>query len=311
MAELSQQTGAWVKSILAAERLPDHYADTVLQFVAPLAERIRSLRHELARPVVLGISGAQGAGKSTFAVFLSTWLQRETGLSTACFSIDDIYFGKAARARLSRTLHPLFATRGVPGTHDTELGEQLLDALTCAGEPRTVALPAFDKASDDRRPEPDWPRVEAPVDVVLFEGWCVGARPQPAAALQKPVNELEAHADADGSWRRIVNARLGTDYAELFSRLDHLLMLRVPSFDTVLEWRALQERKLRDRLSRNAAPGSPPPGQDDAGLRRFIRYYERLTRHMLETMPSYADTVIDLDTGHVMTGQTDRDRPPS
>jgi D-glycerate 3-kinase len=291
----------WIDALRRAERLPEVYTDTVADYVAPLAERIRALRRQLGRPVIVGINGAQGSGKSTLALFLSNWLRREAGLATVCLSIDDIYLSNAARAALARGVHPLFSTRGVPGTHDTGLGERVLDELTASGPRRIVSLPAFDKASDDRRPEPEWPRVEAPVDVVLFEGWCVGARPQDPADLSDPVNALEAGEDADGEWRRAVNARLGSDYAALFRRLDLLVMLRIPSFDMVFEWRGLQERKLHDR----AGPETPA-ALNDADLRRFIRHYERLTRHMLATMPAYADMVVDIDAQHRMAGMARR-----
>lgn len=298
MAELSQQTAAWVKSLCDTERLPASYAETVADCVAPLAERIHDLHRELGRPVVVGINGAQGSGKSTLALFLANWLRRETGLETACLSIDDIYLGKAERTALSRTLHPLFATRGVPGTHDTALGERVLDALTALGERRTVELPAFDKASDDRLPESQWPTVEAPADVVLFEGWCVGARPQDPAELVEPMNVLETDEDTDGVWRRTVNERLGSDYAALFRRLDMLVMLRIPSFDKVLEWRGLQERKLLDRSHAGSTSPAARGELSDAQLRRFIRHYERLTCHMLATMPAYADVVVEIDAEH-------------
>ena len=173
---------------------------------------------------------------------------------------------------LSRELHPLFATRGVPGTHDTRLGGRVLDALTTGGGPRTVKLPAFDKARDDRLPESAWPQVEAPIEVVLFEGWCVGARAQEPAALAEPVNALEADEDAGGVWRSAVNARLESDYAELFARLDWLVMLRIPSFDKVFEWRGLQERKLRRRLEGQTTPDAGVRGQSEAELRRFIQH---------------------------------------
>lgn len=307
MADLSQQTAAWVKSLCGAEHLPGSYSETVAGYVAPLAGRIRSLHQELGRPVIVGINGAQGSGKSTLALFLSNWLRRETRLATACLSIDDIYLTRAEREGLSRELHPLFATRGVPGTHDTRLGGRVLDALTTGGGPRTVKLPAFDKARDDRLPESAWPQVEAPIEVVLFEGWCVGARAQEPAALAEPVNALEADEDTGGVWRSAVNARLESDYAELFARLDWLVMLRIPSFDKVFEWRGLQERKLRRRLEGQTTPDAGVRGQSEAELRRFIQHYERLTRHMLETMPAYADTVLDVDAEHRLIRMMQRD----
>ncbi|MCY3987548.1 MAG: hypothetical protein OXF94_02975 [Gammaproteobacteria bacterium] len=248
------------------------------------------------------MSGAQGSGKTTFAHFFAEWLGREDGVYAVCFSLDDVYLTKSEREELARRVHPLLETRGVPGTHDVALAHRVLDALTDPGAARKIAVPAFDKATDERSPERDWRRVDAPVDVVLFEGWCVGARPQLPETLGDPVNEVEAAEDGDAVWRTGVNERLRTDYAELFARLDMLIMLRVPSFDSVFEWRALQERKLRERLQEAPAESEGSPGLSPAGLRRFIRHYERLTRHMLETMPAYADVVIDIDANHRMTG---------
>lgn len=290
MAEGQSQ---WVEELCRAESLPESYAAAVRDHVAPLATRIARLRQSLARPVIVGISGAQGSGKSTLALFTANWLRRELGMLVACLSLDDLYLTRAERERLARDRHPLLATRGVPGTHDTGLANALLDALTGAGTADPVRLPVFDKAGDDRLPEADWAETAAPVDVVLFEGWCVGARPQRAEDLGRPANALEAGEDTDGSWRRYVNARLATDYAALFARIDLLIMLRVPSFERVFDWRRLQERKLRARLGADR-------GQSDAALERFIRHFERLTRHMLATMPGYADVVIDIDDEHRM-----------
>lgn len=282
-------TPGWVDDLIRVEQLPDDFEPAVDRIIRPLAESIHALRASLARPAIIGISGAQGSGKSTLALFLSGWLEKELGHTTASLSLDDLYLTKAEREVLADDVHPLFATRGVPGTHDVQLGMQLLDTLTGIDGPRLVALPSFDKARDDRKPASEWRQVTAPVDVVLFEGWCVGTRAQEAHELAEPVNALEAERDADGSWRRAVNDRLASDYAELFARLDMLVMLRIPAFDQVFEWRQLQEEKLRKAAGR---------GQTDTELSGFIRHFERLTRHMLMTMPSHADFVIDIDGDH-------------
>lgn len=299
MQRLADSMPQWIQALCRSEGLPDAYAEAVTDYVAPVAAAIAGRRAELGRPVIAGINGAQGAGKTTFARFAAEWLRRELGLAVASLSLDDLYLGNATRARLAREVHPLFATRGVPGTHDVELGEHVLAALTASAGGEEVAVPAFDKASDDRVPRDDWCRVSAPVDVVLFEGWCVGARPQRSQDLLDPVNSLEAVEDPDGRWRRYVNTRLQSDYAGLFGRLDMLVMLKVPSFDKVFDWRRLQEQRLRERLAAHA--GSAAAGQTDVQLDRFIRHFERLTRHMLLTMPGYADMVIDIDDQHRLT----------
>jgi D-glycerate 3-kinase len=273
----------WFHDLRCAEGLPADYEAAAHAVIEPLADKLAILRRSAAAPVIVGICGAQGSGKTTLARFLEAWLRREQGLGAATVALDDCYLTRSERQQLARSGHPLLRTRGVPGTHDVGLCARLLDELVSVSG--NVSLPRFDKALDDRAPESTWPAVETPVDVVLFEGWCIGTRPQQGAALEEPVNELEAVEDADGQWRRYVNDRLATDYAALFGRLDALVLMRVPSFDKVLEWRGLQERKLTGRV-------------DHGQMLRFVQHFERLTRHTLETMPAYADAAVDIDEGH-------------
>jgi D-glycerate 3-kinase len=286
----------WIADLCATEDLPPSYAKTVSRYLEPLAAIACELRKSKSRPVVIGISGAQGSGKSTLALFLANHLRRETQLSSTCLSLDDFYLGKAARLDLADKVHPLFATRGVPGTHDVQLALNVLRGLTDVQEPATIRLPKFDKATDDCLPENAWPEVDTPVDVVILEGWCLGARPQDVKSLAHPVNALEDEDDPDGAWRRRVNDHLSGDYREWFDQLDTLIMLRIPSFDKILEWRGVQEEKL---VQKSAAAG-----YEELHLDRFIVHFERLTRHMLQTMPSYADTIIDIDEQHRMSNMT-------
>lgn len=245
------------------------------------------------RPLVVGICGSQGSGKSTVCNTLATRF-REANVSVACLSIDDLYLPRAARQKLAARIHPLLGTRGVPGTHDTRLGIQTLDAL---GRDGRVLLPRFDKSTDDRRPRTDWEAVDAPVQLVLFEGWCVGAQPQPAEALAQAINELEANEDGNGRWRKYVNDALGGRYQRLFARIDLLVLLAAPSFDVVLKWRTEQEHELRAR----ASAGSPGVMSDEA-LARFIQHYERLTKHTLVEMPGRADLVVRLAADRSVIG---------
>ncbi len=280
--------------LLRHEQMSATLAEPLGRVYLPLAAWVNAQRQ--GRPFVLGVNGAQGSGKSTLSAFLQRILREAFGLKVAGFSIDDLYRTHEERERLAREVHPLLATRGVPGTHDVALGLSLLDTLTGDTSSR-VSLPVFDKAHDDRAPEEEWPEIEAPVDVVIFEGWCVGARPQPEAELLKPLNELEQRDDAEGAWRRHVNAQLAGPYAELFARIDRLVMLRVPSLSCVYEWRSLQE----DKLAAKAARAHQHRIMDSSGLKRFIMHYERLTRHMLEEMPDRADITLYLDEHHQFT----------
>jgi D-glycerate 3-kinase len=138
------------------------------------------------------------------------------------------------------------------------------------------------------------------VDVILLEGWCVGAIPQTETALARPVNALERDEDAAGVWRRYVNARLKGDYAGLFGRIDILALLKAPSFDVVYAWRSLQEAKLAERVRRDGLTGTKV--MDAAQIRRFLMFYQRLTEWILEEMPGRADILMPLDEDHRILG---------
>ena len=242
-----------------------------------------------SRPFVVGISGPQGSGKSTVSAGLQTRLEA-TGLNVALLSIDDLYLPREARERLAETVHPMLRTRGVPGTHDIALGEAVIDACGRSG---CIALPRFSKQDDTRRPEAQWARIEGPIDILLFEGWCVGAAAQAGAALIEPVNALEREEDEAAIWRRWVNDRLASDYRRLFGRIDWQTLLAAPGFGVVSAWRREQEHSLRAAL---VAEGRDLAATlDDAGVDRFIQYYQRITEHMLAEMRPRSDLVVELD----------------
>lgn len=257
-----------------------------------IAERIGERAHGAklqAAPLVVGVCGPQGSGKSTLVAIVKRLLE-ERGLSVAVLSLDDVYLPLAARNELARTVHPLLKTRGVPGTHDVDLALSILAALRKKG---VVAIPAFDKAADDRRPQGEWARVQAPVDAILFEGWCVGAIPESERSLATPVNALERNEDPDGRWRRYVNRTLAQVYRRLFCEIDFLVLLTAPEFSIVYRWRLEQEIELRRSVA--ARGGDTSQLMSDAQLRRFVSHYERLTRHVLREMPARADIVVQLD----------------
>lgn len=220
-----------------------------------------------AAPLMLGVGGAQGSGKSTLARIVAE------RFGCAALSLDDVYLTRAERLSLARDVHPLFATRGPPGTHDLRLLNRVLDRLRRAGPDDVTPLPRFDKLADDRAPEADWPVFQGRPAAIILEGWCLGALPQTEAMLVQPVNDLERMCDADGRWRRRINDGLFGNYAELFTQLDRLIYLRAPGFERVLEWRCEQEAGLLG--VRELSPDRR------AAIADFIRFYERLTRHMM------------------------------
>ena len=169
-----------LQAYLAAEHLPATFASAVIEVYAPLAKQIGAAARALGPGFVLGLCGAQGSGKSTLVGVLQMVLEGE-GLRTATLSLDDFYLSRADRAALAERVHPLLATRGPPGTHDVGLAIELVDALRGGG---AALAPRFDKASDTQLPRFEWRPLEGPTDVILFEGWCVGAKAEPAADLR-------------------------------------------------------------------------------------------------------------------------------
>lgn len=268
-----------------AEQLGEEFVAQFDRLHRPFIEAILQEGRGKTAPLVIGVCGPQGSGKSTLAGVAALML-RAAGLKVAALSLDDLYLPRAERAALAGKIDPLLATRGPPGTHDPELGLATLGALAGPGE---IRLPRFDKAADDRRPIEAWEVFHGPADVVLFEGWCMGVRPQPPEMLATPINALEREEDPEGVWRGYVNTALAGHYQALFGRLDRLALLLAPSFETVLAWRGEQEAKLRARLA------DPARTMDGSALARFVQHYERLTRWAAEDLPQTADWVVRLD----------------
>jgi D-glycerate 3-kinase len=237
------------------------------------------------------VNGAQGTGKSTLSMVLALALEHDHQLSSAIISIDDIYLTKEERVLLSETVHPLFKTRGVPGTHDVSMGVELIQKLK---NKEAVQLPVFEKAMDDRAAEEKWISCDTPFDIIILEGWCVGAIAQQPEALTTPCNSLEESEDSDAAWRTYANEQLAGPYRELFQLIDKLVMLKAPDFECVYQWRSTQEEKLRLRT----ADSDGHSIMDDAQLKRFIMHYERLTRWMFEEMPARADCLLELNHDH-------------
>lgn len=208
-------------------------------------------------------------------------------------SIDDLYLTHAERQALGQDVHPLLVTRGVPGTHNAQLGMSLFAQLQALKSGEQCQIPAFDKASDDRLPESKWHIVEGPVDLILFEGWCVGCQPVDADLLVPPANKLEADEDADGQWRGWVNDQLANTYSDWFAMIDYLIMLKVPDMAAVQRWRSEQEKG-----NRSNAQGSTDRSLDEAGIARFIQHYERLTKQALTTLPEIANLILEINPAH-------------
>ena len=288
--ELSQ----WQEGFLDRHQLPRTVLTHAQKWYSPLAESLAAHQIGADRPILVAVNGSQGSGKTTVCDYLRVALEADYGLAVLSLSLDDFYLTREQRRNLAQSVHPLLATRGVPGTHDISLLNQSLDALLDPVRSGSVAIPRFDKATDDSA---EWQQVNHRVDLVLLEGWCMGARSQSTAQLTEPVNALERNEDPDGHWRAYINTVLARDFLPLYQRVDQWIMLRAPSFACVYRWRLEQEQKL----VASAVAGEPDRRMDAAQVARFIQYYERLTNHCLEHLPERVQHLFTLDEQRQVT----------
>ena len=283
----------YLKFLKSQEVLSEPFRDKENQlkkFYLPLSNKIYESFKKDKKTKVISLTGGQGSGKSTISKILKIILKEAYNLNTVVFSIDDFYKTLKERKIMSKKINSLFLTRGVPGTHDTRMLLQCLKNLK-NDKFKKLNIPKFDKSTDDRSPKSKWVQVKKKPDIVIFEGWCVGVSAQKNKDLNFPVNKLEKQKDNKRIWRQKVNSELKKDYNKIFNLVDKLIFLKVPSFQYVFRWRLLQEKKLRITSKGNKT-------MNDKQIKNFVMYYERITKHMLKTLPKTADTVISIDEKH-------------
>jgi len=257
----------------------------------PLSFWIEKQYTKRGKTLFLGLSGGQGSGKTTVSeilkIILKFFFKREVHVS----SIDDFYKTHQDRQKMSKAIHPLFKTRGVPGTHEIKLLKKFFIFFKRKNF-KKFKLPKFDKSADDRLKQEGWIKVKKKPDIVILEGWCVGAKSQKGFLLKKPVNILEKYEDANCVWRKYANEKLKKEYKDIFSMIDHFIFIKIPNFDMVFKWRHLQEEKLRKKSRFRKRIMSI------AEIKRFIMFYERITLQMLKDLVKSASVVITLNTKH-------------
>ena len=283
----------YLKFLSSQEVMSEPFRDKIGQFnrfYLPISKMINDEYLKKKQTRIIGLTGGQGTGKSTISNILKIILKETYNLETVIFSIDDFYKTLQERKNMSDKISDLFLTRGVPGTHDTKMLYRCLKNLKTK-KFKKMRIPKFDKSIDDRLKQNKWIKVKRKPNIVIFEGWCVGVVSQKKKDLIIPVNKLEKQKDRKKIWRRQVNLELKKNYKKIFDLIDKLIFLKVPGFKFVFRWRLLQEKKLRITSKGNKT-------MSDKEIKNFIMYYERLTKHMLKTLPETADTVISIDKKH-------------
>tara|TARA_B100001175_G_scaffold17564_1_gene13302 strand:- start:1356 stop:2285 length:930 start_codon:yes stop_codon:yes gene_type:complete len=245
------------------------------------------------KPYLVGLSGGQGTGKTTISSIIKIILEKYFKLKVFKISIDDFYKTRKERLYLSKKVHTMLAIRGVPGTHDVQM---MLNFFKKAKSKnfKKIDLPNFNKAVDDRLPKKNWYKIKEQPDVIIFEGWCVGAKAELNETLKKPKNSLEKVNDQKLVWRKYVNKQLKSKYKRLYSQLDCMIYLKAKNFSLLQKWRLKQERKLWLKNKKPLRHKIMSKGD----VINFMQTYQRITENMFKKMPKYASIILNLNSNH-------------
>lgn len=243
-------------------QLPCHQLIAALWHLwLPLAMQLAACRQEQSRPLIQGILGGQGMGKTTLAAILTAILDH-LGYRTCSLSIDDLYKTYSDRLILQQQ-DPRLIWRGPPGTHDIDLGLAVLEQLRQPNLTAPILLPRFDKSACNGAGDRTTPTEVTNIDIVLFEGWFVGVRPIEPSAFENAPPPIITAADRD--FARDMNAKL-YDYLPLWAYLDRLLVLYPTDYRYSIVWRQQAERK---------ALAAGKAGMTDAQIEEFVKYFWR------------------------------------
>jgi len=264
----------------------------IKSFLIPISFWIAN-KIQKKKPYIVGLAGGQGTGKTTISSIISIILRKYFKLNVFTISIDDFYKTRKERLILSQKVHPSLMTRGVPGTHDTNI---MLDFFKKVKRKkfRSLKLPKFNKAIDDRCTRKLWYSIKKRPDVIIFEGWCVGAKAEKNNTLIKPVNSLEKLSDEKLTWRKFVNKQLKSKYKQLYDQLNCLLYLKSKNFSLLRQWRIKQEKKLRLKNKRS----NNHKIMNNKEVIKFMQTYQRVTQNMFKNVPNYASIILYLNSNH-------------
>ena len=257
----------------------------IKKFIIPIIDHIGSSKNNKFL-----ISGSQGIGKSTILQILKQHLSLFYNKKVLSLSLDDYYLTKKERVVLSKKIHSLLITRGVPGTHDTKI--LLKNIINFEKSNYPIKLPIFNKLNDDRSNK--YRIINRKKNILLLEGWCCGYPPIDKSYLNKNINFIEKKNDSKMKWRNFYNQKLKYEYAKIFKHFNEIIFIKSTSFSNVAKWRFKQEqmmkKEIRDENTMNKRQ-----------INEFVQYYEKITKWMIMKMPSVSNIIIHVDSNQKIT----------
>ncbi len=260
------------------------------QLWLPLAIQLSHEKSQQKTPLIQGISGGQGTGKTTLSKVLCLIL-KQLGYTTITISIDDFYKTYSERQKLQE-IDPRLIWRGPPVTHDLELAINILNQLKDPNYLSPIYLPRFDKSlwngQGDRK---ESEMINNKPDIVLFEGWFLGVQ---------PINEtkfndapLPIKTEEDRQFAKDINEKLKA-YLPLWEKLDRLIILYPKDYRFSKQWRKEAEQKMIL---------SGKTGMNEQEIEEFVNYFWKALHPELFITPlaqnkSFVDLVITIDDNH-------------
>ena len=236
------------------------------------------------------IAGSQGIGKSTLIKVLKKNIEKYFKKKIITLSLDDYYLSKDERLKLSKNIHNLLKTRGVPGTHNIKKLKKNIIDFEKSKYP--IDIPIFDKLIDDRSKKIKQEKNKK--DILILEGWCCGCPKLEKKFLNKDINKLEMQEDKNRIWRNYYNNNLDNEYKKLFKLFDKTIFLKAPSFNFVLNWRLKQEMTNKSSYKYQIR-------MNKKEILYFISHYEKITKWMIKKLPNIANLVVSINKKQEIT----------
>lgn len=220
-------------------------------------------------PIVFGVSGPQGSGKTYLAEHLCLEInERYPNLECIKFSMDDLYLTNSEQKQLTRRAiadgNKLLQGRGLPGTHDVRLGLDILGKLS-RGE--VTEIPVYDKGfAAGEGDRVSCVPVTKKADVIIFEGWFNGYAPldEDQVRIKYLTSDLDTSTLPKHKLYQVqsVNEAL-LMYTAIWSYFDYFIFIDT-DIANVHRWRLEQEHAMVSKT------GS---GMTDLQVRDFVDRY--------------------------------------
>lgn len=251
---------------------------TLWQLWLPLALKLLREQQSLQQPLIQGILGGQGTGKSTLTAILTVILGN-LGCRAIRLSLDDCYKTYQERKALQR-VDPRLIWRGPPGTHDLELALSVLRQFHAGVD--HLALPQFDKSAWEGAGDRTSSQQVKKADILLFEGWFVGVQPLPESQLLEQLNTENfppISTESDRQFALDMNRQL-ENYLPLWQELDRLMILVPTDYRFSKQWRQDAEQQMKSQGK---------SGMTSEEINEFVDYFWKALHPLLFIEPLLQD----------------------